>query len=102
MYDVASRIVRITMKVTVVIVTTTQQKPAGMEVKPEPWSTSMKQQKLERGHVDFGNDEILKPGKDEPADGDEEDEKEEFLEAVLQGVSNRLEARGMPRNGPHH
>ena len=45
---------------------------------------------------------MLIPGEDEPADGDEEDEKEEFLEAVLQRVGNRLEARGMPRNGPHH
>ena len=39
---------------------------------------------------------MLKPGEDEPADGDEEDEEEELLEAVLQCVGNRLEAGGMP------
>ena len=32
----------------------------------------------------------VKPCKDEPADGDEEDEKEELLEAVLQSVGDRL------------
>ena len=50
--------------------------------------------------TDFDFDfEILKPGEDEAADGDEEDEEEELLEAVLQRVGNRLEARRMPRKG---
>ena len=44
----------------------------------------------------------MKPGEDEPTDGDEEDKKEEFLEAVLQRVGNRLQARGMPEKGTHH
>ena len=43
--------------------------------------------------------EDVKPGKDESADGDEEDEKEELLEAVLQSVGDRLQARGMPNKG---
>ena len=48
----------------------------------------------------------VKPGKDEPADGDEEDEKEQLLEAVLQSVGDRLQARGVPKKGttlsPHY
>ena len=48
----------------------------------------------------------VKPGKDESADGDEEDEKEQLLEAVLQSVGDRLQARGMPKKGttlsPHY
>ena len=43
--------------------------------------------------------EDIKPGKDESADGDEEDEKEELLKAVLQSVGDRLQARGMPNKG---